>query len=161
MTRARALPHDLDITPALAGELGELSALALRAKAHWGYPAEWLEEWRKQLTITVAELERQVIFVARHNGERLGFYGLELGGKVASLEYMWVDPPAMGQGVGRRLLEHAQHQAALRGCRTIELDADPNAEAFYLHLGAVRIGWTDAPVAGLPRRLPRLELRCG
>jgi len=33
-------------------ELVDLSALAYRAKASWGYPAAWLEQWRSDLTLS-------------------------------------------------------------------------------------------------------------
>ena len=46
----------------------------------------------------------------------------------------------MGKGVGRRLFEHARAVAAGAGVRVLEIDSDPNAEAFYCRMGAVRVG---------------------
>lgn len=89
---------------------------------------------------------------------QLGFYVLDVTGETASLEHLWVDPPAMGRGVGRALFRHAAERAAGLGCRVLQIDSDPNAEPFYLAMGAVRVGTVPAPVAGQRRELPRLHL---
>jgi len=151
-----ALPEIL-IRAASAADLEVLSSIARRSKAHWGYPGEWLAEWRPQLTVTAADLAEQEIFVACADEEPVGFYGLLLG-EVASLEHLWVDPVAMGRGVGRELLRHGVRAARERGYASLQIDSDPHAEAFYRRLGAVRAGWVLAPVAGTARRLPRLVL---
>lgn len=148
---------EIPIRSATTGDLTALSSIAARAKAHWGYPEEWLAEWRPQLTVTAADLAEQEIFVACGEENPVGFYGL-LFGEVASLEHLWVDPGAMGRGVGRALLEHAVRRVRRRGHASLQIDSDPHAEAFYLHMGATRVGWVPAPVAGTARRLPRLAL---
>jgi hypothetical protein len=40
------------IRRAQVDEAGLLSDLAFRSKAHWGYPPDWLELWRPELTVT-------------------------------------------------------------------------------------------------------------
>src|SRR5438128_97160 len=40
------------IVRARSTDAAKLSAIARAAKAHWGYPAHWLERWCEQLTIT-------------------------------------------------------------------------------------------------------------
>lgn len=154
-------PHHrrpVEIGPAGLGDLAALSAIAFRAKAHWGYPDEWLEEWRPQLTFSAADLESMDLFVARRAGDAVGLYGLQHNGEALALEHLWVEPACMGQGIGRRLLEHAVREARRRGFSELQIDADPNAEAFYLRLGAERIGSVPASIAGAPRELPRLRL---
>lgn len=154
------MEHDATfrIGPASAGELGALSRLAFRSKAHWGYPREWLEEWRPELTLTPATLGEQRVFVGRRDGEAEGFYGLLVDGEVASLEHLWVDPEFLGRGVGAALFRHARAEARRHGCRVLQIDSDPHAEGFYLHLGAVRHSTVPAPVAGVDRELPRLRV---
>ncbi len=74
----------------------------------------------------------------------------------AELGWLFVDPDAIGSGVGRALLGAALARAAERGLDTLELDSDPQAELFYLAHGAERIG---AAVAGSTgRALPRLRI---
>lgn len=160
MTSGPGLPRrpGIRIGRARARELGSLSRLAFRSKAHWGYPAAWLEEWRPKLTLEALDLEAMDVFVARRDGEPLGFYALVVAGRMASLEHLWVDPPQIGKGVGRSLLEHAVRRARAMDCEHMEIIADPYAEPFYRHMGAVRAGTVSAPVAGTERELPRLRM---
>jgi len=72
---------------------------------------------------------------------------------------LWVAPEHMRQGFGRALLFHALQTAALGGASFIHIDADPNAESFYVACGAARIGEVPAPIAGQPNRIrPQLML---
>jgi GNAT superfamily N-acetyltransferase len=150
-----ASPGDFTIGRARPSELDALSALARRSKAHWGYPADWLQEWGPQLTLSRVDLETREVFVARGPDRPVGFYSLAFGER-AELEHLWMDPRFMGRGLGRRLLEHAVARTALRGYPNLQIDADPNAESFYVRMGAIRVGWVPAPVAGTARLLPRL-----
>lgn len=150
-------PEEFTIGPARVSEVQALSALALRSKAHWGYPADWLQEWGPQLTLSRIDLENREVFVARGSDQPVGFYCLAFGDR-AALEHLWMDPRFMGRGLGRRLLEHAVARTALRGYPTLQVDADPHAESFYVRMGAVRMGWVHAPVAGTARLLPRLVI---
>ena len=45
------------IRSALPADVQALSGIAAAAKAHWGYPRAWLEQWTAQLTVTVEDLE--------------------------------------------------------------------------------------------------------
>lgn len=48
--------------------------------------------------------------------------------------------------------------AARHGAREMTIDSDPHAEAFYLRMGAVRIGEVPADMDGVVRHLPRLRI---
>jgi GNAT superfamily N-acetyltransferase len=133
-----------------------LTALAQRAKAHWGYPEEWLAIWKPELTLSPADIHRMHVHVARLGRRIAGFYALLGQGQTQSLEHFWVDPDDMGRGVGRALLRHALKHAADHGAKDVEIESDPNAEGFYLRLGARQVGWRSRPVAGTARRLPLL-----
>ncbi|HET8797825.1 MAG TPA: GNAT family N-acetyltransferase [Thermoanaerobaculia bacterium] len=127
--------------------------IARVAKAHWGYPSEWLEAWKEDLAIR--DVERHVTFVASLDGEVVGVCQLQPSDAHVYLEHLWVDPQAHGRGVGRALVEHARSESH----GIIAIVADPNAEEFYLRLGARRVGEVAAPMPGAPeRRLPLLEL---
>ena len=69
-----------------------------------------------------------------------GFYYLKDSDGVCWLEDLFVEPDAMGKGYGKRLFEHAQQMARAAGYSEIQWESDPNAEAFYLKMGAERIG---------------------
>lgn len=74
----------------------------------------------------------------------------------ARLGWLFVDPDAIGSGVGQALLRTALTRAAERGIDALELDSDPHAEPFYLAHGAERIG--AAPPRSTGRTLPRLRI---
>jgi len=101
------------------------------------------------------------VYVAEDGDEALGCYGLLAGTPNWSLDHLWVRPAAMGKGIGRRLFEHARAVAASGGAEALEIDADPNAEPFYLRMGAVRIGEVQSQVDGQPRIRPLLRLPLG
>jgi GNAT superfamily N-acetyltransferase len=149
---ARPEPDAL-LRPARADEAAELSALALRSKAHWGYSAEFLAACAAELAVDPARIDQVV--VATVGGRVAGFRRLVVTGDSAELEALFVDPAFMGRGVGELLLRDA---LAAAGPRTVGLDADPDAEAFYAKYGAVTVG--RSPSGSIPgRTLPRMEFR--
>lgn len=70
----------------------------------------------------------------------LGFTTLEGEPPKGVLGMLFVDPKAIGQGIGRLLFEHTIAAGREPGFAQITIDADPNAEPFYRTMGAVRIG---------------------
>jgi GNAT superfamily N-acetyltransferase len=133
-----------------------LSAIARAAKAHWGYRASWLEQWRDQLTITADFVAANEVFAAATDGEITGFYGLLLIGEVMRLEHLWVLPDAIGRGIGKTLFQHAAARARVFGFACLTIEADPNAEGFYLRMGAFRSSALTTEIEGQRRELPLL-----
>jgi GNAT superfamily N-acetyltransferase len=145
---------DLVLRGALPAEVGALSELAMRSKAHWGYDADFLEACKDELTFTATDVPR--IVVAESAGLLVGMYTVDGRPPHGVLGNMWVDPAAIGSGVGRRLWEHAIASARSRGFEALMIDADPHAEGFYLKMGAERVGET--PSGSIPGRvLPLLQ----
>ena len=85
----------------------------------------------------------------------MGFYSLTTRPR-PDLNHLWVLPNAMGRGIGRALFEHAVTQARMLGLTSFEIEADPNAEGFYLRMGAKRIGANVSEIEGEKRELPLL-----
>lgn len=139
-------------------EAAALTEIALAAKRHWGYPENWLEAWREDLTITPDFIKRSEVFAAIESDKPIGFYALVTSEGITELDHLWVLPEWIGQGVGRRLLAHALDRAAALNITTVEIVSDPNAEAFYLKAGARKIGEVFSSIEGQPRRLPRLAI---
>jgi GNAT superfamily N-acetyltransferase len=147
----------VELRPARPEEAALLSELALRSKAHWGYSAKFLDSARVQLTLTPSSVTEARVTVAEVGGRVVGFYAVEGAPPEGELSHLWVDPPSIGTGVGRRLWEHAVDTAHAAGFTSLHLDADPNAEGFYLAMGAVRIG--ASPSAVVPgRMLPAMRI---
>ena len=133
-------------------EASAISALAFRSKAHWGYDAEFLERCRADLSISAEEIATSIVFVHDSAAGIAGFYQLTtLGDRLACLDALFVDPIAIGTGVGRRLWEHAVATARAEGFLAMEFQSDPHAEGFYLAMGATRIGDSESTVT--PGRL--------
>lgn len=139
-----------------------LSAIVHAAKAHWGYPAHWLEHWRDQLTITPEFIAAHETFMAEVDGEIVGFHALVETPESWRLEHLWVLPKAIGRGFGRSLFSDAAARARKRGALRLTIEADPHAEPFYKHMGAVRTGVIRSVLDGRVRELPllRFDLTC-
>ncbi len=146
----------MQIVRAKPSDARALSTIARAAKTHWGYPSAWLEQWRDLLTITPEFVAAQETFVALIEGRRVGFYALLAREGLLCLEHLWVLPEQMRRGIGRRLFQHATERAAALGAPRLTIEADPNAEPFYRHMGAVQIGTTTSEIEGRRRELPLL-----
>ncbi|MEU8437712.1 GNAT family N-acetyltransferase [Streptomyces sp. NPDC029216] len=144
--------------PARPGEAAALTALVMRSKAHWGYGEEFLAACAPQLRVGEGELTARRIVVAENaRGEVLGLASLEdaadhgAAGPQARLGLLFVEPSAIGRGLGRLLYLDAVRRAAGLGFRRLLIDADPHAAGFYRAMGAV-------PAAGSPPGLVRFEV---
>lgn len=132
-------------------EASPLTELAFRSKAHWGYDREFMQACRAALRVTAKFIARADVCVAEVEGRVVGFYSLAPWNSDLELYHFFVDPPAMGNGVGRRLWDDAVKRATELGYRKLLIQSDPYAEGFYLKLGAERIG--EVPSAAVPGRV--------
>lgn len=135
-----------------------LTAIALAAKRHWGYAEHWIERWGDMLTIT-PEFVTQNFVVTAADPEPCGFGALRCDESdgVAVIDHLWVLPAAMHRGIGRRLFAALEFEAKRRKLRTLRLEADPNAEGFYLRMGMRTLRKTPASLDGTARYLPVME----
>ena len=62
---------------ATADDAPRLTELARQAKSHWGYPPDWIDLWRDELTITLAYIAEHPTFVAAEDGVPVGMCVLE------------------------------------------------------------------------------------
>ncbi|MGP4112678.1 GNAT family N-acetyltransferase [Streptomyces sp. 4N509B] len=141
-------------------EAALLSELALRSKGHWGYDEDFLERCREELTLRPGDVEQRRTAVAERHGRVLGFVTVQGDPPDGELGMLFVDPPAIGGGVGRLLFEHALAVAQTLGFTRLEIGADPHAEAFYRAMGATRVG--KVPSGSVPgRELPLMTVDPG
>jgi len=144
----------LEIRGAVSDDAARATEIARVAKAHWGYPAEWLAQWEDDLSFSPEKIAKNPTFIAILDGATVGVCQLQEGERGVVLDHVWVDPLCHGRGVGRALVEHAL--SVSQG--VVAVIADPNAERFYIKLGAKRVTEIDAPMPGVPdRKLPLLE----
>ena len=146
------------IRPARGDECEHLTGIALRSKASWGYGEEFMTRCVDELTIEETDLRDHDIFVLEDSGDVVGFCALQArDGGGGELVDVFVEPSHHGRGHGRRLMEHAKRAARARGWRSLLVEADPNAQAFYERFGGKRIG-TVASGSIPGRRLPLMEI---
>ena len=117
-----------------------------------------MERWRAALKVSPGYVRRNLVFVAISEGELAGFYALIGRGRRVELDHLWVLPEKIGSGLGRALFEHAMGKAAGLGAEEVGIEADPNAEGFYRHMGARRVGEQVYGIAGQERVLPLLAV---
>jgi N-acetylglutamate synthase-like GNAT family acetyltransferase len=144
------------IRKAATEDAGALTRIAHDAKRHWGYPEHWIQHWQDDLTISPEFISTNDVFVAETDDGVVGFYALILREQNAELDHMWVTPAHIGSGVGKLLFLHAMDRAAAAKVKTVGILSDPNAEPFYLKMGAHRTGESVSEIDGEPRVLPRL-----
>jgi GNAT superfamily N-acetyltransferase len=113
-----------------------------------------MERWGEILTFVPQFVRDSDVYAAVSGGEPFAFYALTETGRKLMLEHLWVSPDWIGSGVGRLLFEHAMNKAASRGAKRVEIEVDPNAEGFYLRMGARRVGENAYEIEGQRRVLP-------
>ena len=120
-----------------------LSALAMRSKAHWGYSKEFMDACRDELAVAPTDIESTnfVFAVAAAGTEILGYYALEKASSSPwDLAALFIEPEAIGQGIGKQLLRHAMRSSAAAGVDKILIQSDPYAAPFYRAAGASEQG---------------------
>lgn len=138
------------------GEIEALDALCFRSKAHWGYDEDYMELCRASLRVDPAALSDGRVQVALMDGVAIGVAQILLEGSKAELDLLFVEPEFIGSGAGRALFDWACNAALRRHAVTMAILSDPNAKAFYEHMGAVFE--EDAPSDAVPgHMLPLLR----
>ena len=151
-------PGPVVLRPARPADLPALSALCLRSKAHWGYDADFINACRDELTLHPRDLQTSDIQVAEQDATLLGMVAISRGRDPAELSSLFIEPKAIGTGLGKTLFDWAVAQARAEGAQAVRAESDPFAEAFYASMGMVRIG--ESPSGSIPGRvLPLMQLR--
>jgi GNAT superfamily N-acetyltransferase len=125
---------------ATARDASRLSQIAFTAKQSWGYPNEWMEIWRPELTIGPDLIRREQVTIASEQQQIVGFFTFVQRRGMIWLDHFWVRPGSMGRGFGRAMFGEMKNQARRAGWTVLQIESDPHAESFYLKMGAVRIG---------------------
>ena len=141
---------------AARGEAQQLTALALRSKAVWGYDAQFMRRAAAELVVSERDIAQRDVFVAQVGDVLAGVAGVDHAAEPPELDLLFVDPVHKGTGVGRALLRQALVAARARGLTELAIVSDPNAEPFYLSQGAIRVGAQRSPSTG--RELPLLRI---
>ncbi len=97
------------------------------------------------------------VYILEVEGLPLGYCSLiSIDSNIIELHDLFIEPRHIGKGYGKKLWAYAVNLARSLGFSRLVLTADPNAEAFYARLGAVRIGEKASPIRS-DRGLPIME----
>lgn len=148
---------NVTIRAAKPPEAAQLSQIAFRSKAHWGYPRELLDLWEDDLTVQPDECDGESIWVLESGEAIVGFGDLHVDGTKSLLDDLWIYPDHIGKGCGKQLFLLLRNLARQRGANRLMIVADPFAVGFYEHMGARVVGEIlSATVPG--RSLPKMML---
>jgi N-acetylglutamate synthase-like GNAT family acetyltransferase len=141
---------DLVLRPAAPGDEPRLRAVAQASKAHWGYDRERVRRWADEL-----DLSRE-IWIAEQDGTLVAWAALlPPDDGVCELDDLWVEPQAIGSGIGTSLFRHAAARARELGASALRWEADPNAVGFYERMGAATV---DIATSSWGRTLPVMQV---
>jgi GNAT superfamily N-acetyltransferase len=165
MMASSNMTNPITIRSAGEHEAGEISELAMRSKAYWGYSQEFMEACREELTVTPEHINSEDLHyvVAEGASELLGYYAIE---KCTQFEYeldaLFVEPEHIGEGIGKALMNHAKHALGVLGAKTLIIQGDPHAVEFYRAAGGRQIGEREsASISGRSLPLFVIELASG
>ena len=132
--------HTFKIRNARPKEGLYLTVLAVRSKFHWKYPAEFRDGFRELIKVDEDYISKWQVVVVEMEGSIAGFYSLEIMKGENRLQNLWIEPSFMGRGLGKALFNHAKDRAISLGWTQFRIASEPNAEKFYLKLGATKVG---------------------
>lgn len=135
-----------------------LTHITIVAKRHWDYPEHWIQTWLPLLTITPEYISENEVWLKTIDDEPIAYYSLKYDRQELWLDNLWVLPEHMGKGIGKELFIHALERSRVRGVSVIKIEADPNAQPFYEHMGARKISEHHSEIDGHPRILPIMEI---
>jgi GNAT superfamily N-acetyltransferase len=113
-----------------------------------------MEIFTEELVLTESALAScAAAMVATTDDQIVGFFVLKAHeGSCLELDFLFVDPNHLHQGIGTLLFETAAAMARDQGMTQLMLISDPNAVEFYQRLGAVVVGEHQSSIAD--RRIP-------
>ena len=123
-----------------------LSRISYLSKSYWGYPTEYFDIWKDELTITRKYIEENTVYAYEIKNNILGYYSivelkedLEISKIIIRkgfwLEHMFVIPKYIGQGIGTKMFIHIREICLSKGVHQLGVLADPNAKGFYEKMG--------------------------
>lgn len=145
------------IERAKARDADGLTTLTRTSKAHWGYSAEQMEEWKDDLMVSETYIEENEVYLKRYGDEVIGYYSYRsISETTIKLDNLFIAPKYMGKGIGQELINDFFNRVKQTKCNIVTLDADPHAETFYLKFGFRTIDQKETSIPG--RFLPIMEL---
>lgn len=150
----------IDTRLAMADEAEALHDLSIRSKAHWCYDTDFMALVTSKLHLREEWFLAGRVILAMVKGSIAGVVAVMPPDRalVSELEHLFVDPQAIGRGVGTALLEKAENLLRNENAKALRATSDPHAQTFYERRGFVKIG--DAPSDAIPGRKLPILIKC-
>lgn len=135
----------------------QMTVLAKRSKAYWGYKRALIKLWQEQLTVTEEFLQKAVGVVAHLDKKMIGFWVRECKQSTDVTDgFLFIAPEHIGSGCGRLMYDALKKEMYKKGIHSFVVEADPNAAGFYLKMGGKQIGQKESEL--IPGRfLPLIQ----
>ena len=132
----------VEIRNAETSEVDVLEDLLRRASFVWEEYRDDLLAHPEVIDVPLHDIVAGNVRVATGSLRVLGFASLISGRTTdaGELDGLFVDPAFMRRGIGRALVEDALALGRERGCRRIEVTANPRAVEFYVKVGFIDDG---------------------
>ncbi len=135
-----------------------LTSITKKSKAYWGYSAEQIQKWDKNLTISEEYIRGNNTFKLTDNDLIIGYYSCIFENeKTVKLDNLFILPEHIGKGFGKYLLLDFLKKMKEEKIERIILDSEPNAEEFYAKMGFVKIGEFETSIKD--RFMPIMEMK--
>ena len=136
-----------------------LTEISFQSKNYWNYPKDWMDIWKKELTITPEYIKKNQVFIALLNDHIVGYYSLVhntterwIGSfffqQAYWLDHMFVHPDHIGQGIGTAFMKHLTTICQETQVQLIRLLADPHSIGFYKKMGCNYIHDVPSNISG-------------
>ena len=132
-----------------------LSEIAFKSEAYWGYDENYMKSFRSNYRVTEEFISNNPAYIIEDNEIILGFYSFMINGRTASLDYFYIEPNSIGHGYGKLLWNHMINMCKKKGIEKVELVTSPQAEEFYIKMGARTVGQVESIVMK-GRKIPKL-----
>ncbi|WP_175615963.1 GNAT family N-acetyltransferase [Piscibacillus halophilus] len=130
---------------ALVDDAEQLSNLALKSKAYWGYSRDFIQACKEDLRINEKYIQDNFVYVFEGRKGIVGFFAFQRG-ETDSLDFLYINPNFIGKGFGKKLWNYVIQTARELGIKSFTIDSDPNAKGFYEKMGAKKISETPSTV---------------
>lgn len=126
---------------ATASDLQTINSLIRESKGFWGYPDSFLDDFMMRWGIKEAYIYTNEIRLFEKEGKLIGLYAFKINDSNApELDLFFVRHNQIGEGIGKVMWQHALDHALKHNWIEFKIIADPNAEPFYVRMGATTIG---------------------
>ncbi|RED24637.1 acetyltransferase (GNAT) family protein [Flavobacterium cutihirudinis] len=135
-----------------------LTSITKKSKAYWGYSAEQIQKWDKNLTISQDYIRNNATFKLIDNDLIIGYYSYVFENeKEVELDNLFILPEHIGKGLGKYLLLDFLNRMKEEKIERITLNSEPNAESFYSKMGFIKIGEFETSIKN--RFMPIMEMK--